>query len=66
MESLVAIAESTASGFDATTALALLKTVMEWILDVVKGEPILAAAFVVGVLVPAGFGVVHRVKNVAR
>lgn len=56
----------TASNFDASKALELGKTVITWILDVVKGEPILAAAFVIGVLVPAGFGIVHSIKSVSH
>lgn len=55
-----------ASSFDAGTSLELIKTVITWILDVVKSEPILAGAFVVGVLVPAGFAIVGRIKNISN
>lgn len=54
------------SSFDASAALELGKQVLTWILDVVKSEPILACAFVLAVLVPAGFGIVSRVKYTAR
>ncbi len=54
------------TAFDASAALELGKTVLTWILDVIKGEPVMACAFVLAVLVPAGFGIVNRVKNTAR
>ncbi len=54
------------TAFDASAALELGKTVLAWILDVIKGEPVMACAFVLAVLVPAGFGIVNRVKNTAR
>ncbi len=61
------LAETAASGtFDASAALDLGKQVLTWILGVIKGEPILACAFVLAVLVPAGFGIVSRIKNTAR
>lgn len=55
-----------AGTFDASAALDLGKTVLTWILDVIKGESVMACAFVLAVLVPAGFGIVNRVKNTAR
>lgn len=55
-----------AGAFDASTSLELIKTVITWILDVVKSEPILAGAFVVGVLVPAGFAIVGRIKHISN
>lgn len=60
------LATTTANAFDASAALDLGKQVLTWILDVVKSEPILACAFVLAVLVPAGFGIVSRVKYTAR
>lgn len=56
----------TSGTFDASAALDLGKTILTWILDVIKGEPILACAFVLAVLVPAGFSIVSRVKYTAR
>lgn len=56
----------TAATFDATEALTLGKSVLTWIFDVIKGEPILACAFVIAVLVPAGFGIVNRVKRTSK
>lgn len=55
-----------ASTFDASSGLEMAKTVITWILDVIKSEPILAAAFVIGVLVPAGFGIVSRIKSISH
>lgn len=52
--------------FNATTSLEMAKTVLTWLLDVIKGEPILAAAFVAAVLVPIGFKVVRGVKKTAK
>lgn len=56
----------TVSAFDASAALSLLTSIIKWILDTIKGEPVLAAAFVVGVLVPAGFAVVNRIKRTSK
>lgn len=63
---LAEVSAGTANAFDASAALELGKTVLTWILDVIKGEPVMACAFVLAVLVPAGFGIVNRVKNTAR
>lgn len=52
--------------FDLSSALETAKTVIIWILDVIKAEPLMAAAFVIGLLVPAGFAVVRRVKGTAK
>ena len=52
--------------FDASTALDLVKTVFTWILDLIKGEPILAGAFIAAILVPVGFAVIRRVKGSTR
>ena len=65
MNPLFTLAEA-GSSFDASTGLETAKTVITWILTVIKGEPILAAAFVIGVLVPAGFGIIHGIKGVSR
>ena len=65
MTPFVTLAE-TASAFDASAALTLLSSIIKWILDTIKGEPVLAAAFVVGVLVPAGFAVVGRIKRTSK
>lgn len=66
MGGLAVLAETTAGTFDATKALELGSQILTWILSVIKGEPILACAFVLAVLVPAGFGIVSRVKNTSR
>lgn len=55
-----------ASPFDASTALDLVKTVFTFIMDIIKGEPILAGAFVAAILVPIGFVVIRKVKNTTR
>lgn len=60
------LASGTPSTFDPSSALELGKTVMTWIIDVIKGEPVLACAFVVGILVPVGFAVVKRIKSIAK
>lgn len=65
MTPFVTLAE-TASAFDVSAALTLLSSIIKWILDTIKGEPVLAAAFVVGVLVPAGFSVVGRIKRTSK
>lgn len=62
----VMLAEAGTGAFDITTALSTAKSVMTWIFDVVKGEPLLAAAFVCGVLVPVGFSVVRGIKGVSK
>lgn len=54
------------SAFDASTALDLVNTVFTWIMDIIKGEPILAGAFVAAILVPVGFAVIRRVKGSTR
>lgn len=52
--------------FDASAALSLAGDILTWILDIIKAEPILACAFVLAILVPAGFGIVNRVKYTSR
>lgn len=66
MGPLLTLAEAASGSFDATAALDMGKTVMTWILSIIKGEPILAAMFVIGVLVPAGFGIVRGIKAVSH
>lgn len=63
---MMGLLASTTSNFDPSSALKLGGDVLTWILDIVKGEPILACAFVLAILVPAGFGIVSRVKYTAR
>ncbi len=63
---MMGLLASTTSKFDPSSALELGGDVLTWILDIVKGEPILACAFVLAILVPAGFGIVSRVKYTAR
>lgn len=62
----VMLAEAGTSAFNVTTALETAKSIMTWIFDVVKSEPILAAAFVCGILVPVGFGVVRGIKGASK
>lgn len=52
--------------FDITKGLELAKSVTTWTLDVIKSEPILAGAFVVGIGVPIAFMVIHGAKGAAR
>ena len=52
-----------AASFNIATSLDSVKTVFTTLLDIVKGEPILAAAFVASVLVPVAWGIVKRVKH---
>lgn len=66
MGNLLGLLEASTGAFDASAALELGGQVLTWILNVIKGEPILACAFVLAVLVPAGFGIVSRVKYTAR
>lgn len=66
MSPFLPLAETVGSTFNAGTALDLMKTVFTWIIDIIKGEPIMAAAFVVGILVPAGFGIVGRIKRTSH
>lgn len=66
MANLLGLLEASTGSFDATQALSMAKDVMVWILDVIKSEPILACVFVIGVLVPSGFGIVRAIKNVSR
>lgn len=54
------------STFDLSSSLETAKTVITWIFDVVKGEPLMSAAFVIGLLVPAGFYIVRKVKGASR
>lgn len=63
---MISLLASTPAGFDASAALEMAKTVMTWILDVIKSEPILSCLFIIGVLVPAGFGIVHSIKSISR
>lgn len=60
------LAETAATAFDASQALELGQTCITWIMNVIKSEPILAGAFVIGILVPAGFAIVGRVKGLSR
>ena len=55
-----------AAAFDVGTALTTIESVMTSLLNIIKGEPILAAAFVGGVLLPVGFYIIKRVKRSAR
>lgn len=67
MNPMMLLAETVnGAAFDATAALELGKTIITWILNIIKGEPVLAAAFVIAVLVPAGFGIVGRVKSLSK
>lgn len=66
MSPLMTLAEATVGSFDASAALDMGKTVMTWILDVIKSENILSAMFILGLLVPAGFGIVYRIKAISR
>lgn len=65
MGSLLGLMETTSS-FDPTASLEMAKSVMIWLLDVIKAEPVLSCVFVIGVLVPAGFGIVRGIKNISR
>lgn len=58
---LTMLAES--ATFNISTALESVQSVFTTLLNVVKGEPILAAAFVASVLVPVAWGIVKRVKH---
>ena len=55
-----------AGTFDPAGALELVKTVITFLLNLIKGEPILSCAFVVAILVPAGFGIVRKIKGLSR
>lgn len=66
MNPFLMLADATTGSFNASTALELMKTVFTWIIDIIKGEPIMAAAFVVGILVPAGFAIVGRIKRISH
>lgn len=66
MNPFVMLAEASANSFNASTALELMKTVFTWIINIIKGEPVMAAAFVVGILVPAGFAIVGRIKAISH
>lgn len=55
-----------AGAFNLQSSLETAKTVITWIFDVVKGEPLMASAFVIGLLVPAGFYIVRKVKGASR
>ena len=65
MNPFLMLAEASGT-FNASTALELMKTVFTWIIDIIKGEPVMAAAFVVAILVPAGFSIVGRVKRISH
>lgn len=58
---LTMLAES--ASFNISTALESVQSVFTTLLNIVKGEPILAAAFVASVLVPVAWGIVKRVKH---
>lgn len=55
-----------ASTFDIGKGLEMAKNVTTWVLDVIKSEPILAGAFVVGIGVPIAFMVIRGIKNTAK
>ena len=55
-----------AAAFDVASALTMIESVMTSLLNIIKGEPILAAAFVGGVLLPVGFYIIKRVKRTSR
>lgn len=57
---------ATASAFDVTSALTMISTVMTSLLDIIKGEPILSAAFVGAVILPVGFKIIRGVKRTAK
>lgn len=44
-------------------ALTSAKTVFSWVMDIVTTEPLLAAAFAMTVLVPAGVMVFRKIKH---
>ena len=58
---LTMLAES--ATFNISTALESVQSVFTTLLNIVKGEPILAAAFVASVLVPVAWGIVKKVKH---
>lgn len=58
----VALAEE----FDVTTALATGKTVISWVLGLVAENPVLAACFVLGTIIPAGIVAFNHFKSAAR
>ena len=51
------------STFNVSTALETVQSVFTTLLNIVKSEPILAAAFVASVLVPVAWAIVKRVKH---
>ena len=51
------------ASFNISTALESVQSVFTTLLNIVKGEPILAAAFVASVLVPVAWGIVKKVKH---
>ena len=55
-----------AATFDVSSALTTISSVMTSLLDIIKGEPILAAAFVGAVILPVGFKIIRGVKRTAR
>lgn len=62
----ILLAEASTSAFDVTKGLELAKNVTTWVLDVIKSEPILAGAFVVGIGVPIAFRVIRGAKGTAK
>lgn len=62
----VGLLTEAATTFDPTAAFEMGTQAMNWIMTTVKAEPILSAVFVLGVLVPAGFGIVSGIKHISR
>lgn len=54
------------SGLSITSGLEMATTLIKWVLDTISGNEIFAVVLVVGLLVPAGVGIFHSVKNAVR
>lgn len=52
--------------FDVTSSLATGKAIITWVLGLISENPILAACFVLGTLIPAGIVAFARFKSAAR
>lgn len=62
MNPLMFLADGT-TGFSVDTALSNGTKLLNWVLEVVEGNEVLATAFVVVVLVPAALGIFKSLKH---
>lgn len=52
--------------FDVASSLATGKTVITWVLGLISEQPVLAACFVLGTIIPAGIVAFRRFKSAAN